>query len=280
MQQHEGIITGFGDTALWYQAQLPAEPVADVVLVHGYAEHSTRYQHVITALVNAGYAVWAQDHRGHGRSEGPRATVERVDDLVVDVSEFVRFVQGQNQQRAVFMFGHSMGGLISTLYALDYAHRIQGLILSSPGFDLDHTAPKPLLAVASIISALLPHVPASPFDISGISRDAAVRDAYINDPLNYIGSVKARMGYELIQATRIVKKRAHQLEVPVLCIVGEQDPIANPFGTVDVFSRFSSRHKTMHRFPQAYHEVLNEPEQAEAIELIIQWLDDHTSSAT
>ncbi len=264
--------SGVKGLALFYEAWLPEHPRADIVLVHGYAEHSGRYKHVIEALIGDGYAVWTYDHRGHGRSEGTRGLSERFEYLVMDLSEFVRMVRSRNAGRPIFMLGHSMGGLVSTVYALDYSHNLAGLILSSPAFKVDEHTPLPLLWISELISAWLPHLPTLPFDNSGISRDEAVRAAYLNDPLNYIGPVKARMGRELWEGTQIVHARAQEISLPVLVTIGEQDPIASPVGTADMFSRFSAADKTLQRYPDAYHEVLNEPEQHDMLALIRTWL--------
>ncbi|HYF61751.1 MAG TPA: alpha/beta hydrolase, partial [Herpetosiphonaceae bacterium] len=107
------------------------------------------------------------------------------------------------------------------------------------------------------------------------SRDARVVDAYVNDTLNYQGQVKARMGREMMLAGRAVLGRAPEITLPVLVVQGEADRLVSPAGTYAVFAAFASADKTLRKYPGAYHEVLNEPEQTEIIALIRDWLDAH-----
>jgi alpha-beta hydrolase superfamily lysophospholipase len=276
MVKHDtGTMDGVGNTRIFYQSWRPDAPVGTVVVVHGYAEHSGRYAHVAAALSEAGYAVWALDHRGHGRSEGDRAIVTQFEHFVVDLASFVRLVREQSGDLPLFILGHSMGGLISTHYAFDHQHQLSGLILTGPAFKLDEGVSPLLLAVSGLVSALAPNAKVAPFDASGVSRDVRVVEAYMADELNYHGHVKARMGRELMLAGRGVLTRAPEITIPVLVVQGEADRLVSPAGTYAAFAAFASADKTLRKYPEAYHEVLNEPEQAEIIPLIREWLDAH-----
>jgi alpha-beta hydrolase superfamily lysophospholipase len=276
MVNHEtGTMAGVGNTQIFYQSWRPAEPVGTVVVVHGYAEHSGRYAHVAAALSEAGYAVWALDHRGHGRSEGDRAIVAQFEHFVVDLAAFVRLVRERSGGQPLFILGHSMGGLISTHYAFDHQHQLSGLVLTGPAFKLDEGVSPVLLAVSGLVSALAPNAKVAPFDASGVSRDVQVVEAYMSDKLNYHGPVKARMGREMMMAGRGVLARAPEITIPVLVVQGEADRLVSPAGTYAAFAAFASADKTLRKYPEAYHEVLNEPEQTEIIPLIREWLDAH-----
>src|SRR3954452_17559209 len=103
------------DGRLYYQAWSTEHPRADVVLAHGYAEHSGRYAHVAAALNAAGCDVWALDHRGHGRSAGERGNIESWEAVVADLDLLVDLAAAGG--RPVFLVGHSMGGAIAVAYA-------------------------------------------------------------------------------------------------------------------------------------------------------------------
>ncbi len=118
---------------------------AVIVLVHGLGEHSGRYDHVVARLVREGYAVHAIDHRGHGRSDGPRAFIEDMDNAVADVDALVDRAVEAHPGVPVFMLGHSMGGLIALRYAIAHQDRLAGLILSAALAALE-AVPKPLRA--------------------------------------------------------------------------------------------------------------------------------------
>src|SRR5262249_27157863 len=110
---------GAGRSAYW-QAWVPPEPArAIVVVVHGLHEHSARYAHVGTRLAEAGFATYAADHRGHGRSDGQRANIERMALIQADLRSFVRFAAERHRDLPMFMVGHSLGGLIALRYAID-----------------------------------------------------------------------------------------------------------------------------------------------------------------
>ena len=101
-------------------------PKAVVVIVHGYAEHSSRYIHVAEHLIRHGYAVYAFDLRGHGRSEGTRAFVRSFDDYLADLACFLTRVNKREPGKPIFLLGHSMGGTIVTLFAATRQTGVRG----------------------------------------------------------------------------------------------------------------------------------------------------------
>jgi alpha-beta hydrolase superfamily lysophospholipase len=120
----EAWLTGVGGLALLRRTWPPAgDPRSVVVIAHGAGEHSGRYQHVADALVAAGHIVYALDHRGHGRSEGPRALVDRLEHAVTDLDELVVLASGEHPGKPVFLIGHSMGGAIPLRYAIEHPDR-------------------------------------------------------------------------------------------------------------------------------------------------------------
>src|SRR5438309_8090580 len=128
----EGLLQGAAGAEIYWQAWLPpGTPRAVVVIAHGVGEHSGRYGHVAGRLTAAGFAAYVLDHRGHGRSSGPRALIDSMDRAVADLDTFVSLVTGRHGGRPVHLLGHSMGGAIATAYALRYQERLRGLLLSS-----------------------------------------------------------------------------------------------------------------------------------------------------
>lgn len=272
-ERQTGTFVGAADTGIFYQRWTPPNPEATAIVVHGYAEHSGRYAHVADALVRRGYDVWALDHRGHGRSEGVRAHVDRFQQYVDDFASFVELVRRARPAGPLFIVAHSMGALIATLYAFDHQDKLDGLALTGPAYNVENGAPPILLALSAVVSAIAPKLAVGPFDNTGISRDPAVVEASNNDPLVYHGKLRARLGREFLLASRSVLGRAPSLKLPVLVIQGEADRIINPDGARTVFPAFGSTDKTVKYYPQCFHEVLNEPEQDEIIALIGDWLD-------
>ena len=129
----EGTFAGAGGVDVYWQAWLPAGRARAIVLIaHGAAEHSGRYAWTAGQLTARGHAVYAIDHRGHGRSAGQRAYVDRVDNAVADLHALSDLARERHAGAAVFLLGHSMGGLISLSYALSHQDELTGMVLSAP----------------------------------------------------------------------------------------------------------------------------------------------------
>ncbi|MDQ4011198.1 MAG: lysophospholipase [Actinomycetota bacterium] len=264
-----------GRSAYW-QAWLPSEHArAIIVIVHGIHEHSGRYAHVGTRLAGAGFASYAADHRGHGRSDGRRANLERMALIVDDLGSFVRFAAGRHPGLPVFMIGHSLGGLIALQYATEQGTALDGLVLSGPLVEV--TVGSALLKrLAGVLSALAPNLGVTALDVDEkICRDPEVVRSYREDPLVYLGKVKARTGAEILATTLILPARLPRLSVPLLLLHGTGDEICAPTGSTMLHDRVSSPDKTVRRYPDLYHEVFNEPERDEVLTDLVCWLEQH-----
>src|ERR671932_912092 len=155
-----------------------SDPRCLVVLVHGYGEHIGRYAHVAQALAARGSTVVGPDHVGHGRSAGERALVKSFEPIVDDLRGVV---QAERGELPVVMVGHSMGGLIAVRYAQRHREDLAGLVLSGPAVGLGPVMQEWLAA---------PELPSEPLDATALSRDPAVGEAYVADPLVYHGGGK------------------------------------------------------------------------------------------
>ena len=276
MTQHRtGQLEGSKGLSLYWQAWLPEEtPRAVVVLAHGLAEHSGRYGHVAEHLVAHGYAVYALDHRGHGRSQGRRAQVGRMDYVVDDLHRFAAQVREDQPGKAFFLLGHSMGGGIALVYALQYQDELRGLVLSSPAVLFDGVSPLQARAVR-ILSALTPGMPLLTLDGTAVSRDPEVVRAYDGDPLNYRGKIPVRTVVEMTRSAEQLQKKLGSLRVPVLLLQGTEDRLIPANASRLVHDRASSLDKTLRLYDGLYHEVFNEPERDQVLADLSHWLDWH-----
>ncbi|MGH3889696.1 MAG: lysophospholipase [Pseudonocardiaceae bacterium] len=268
-----------GRSAYWQAWLPPTQARAVVVIVHGLHEHSARYAHVGARLSGAGFAVYAADHRGHGRSDGRRANLERMALIVADLDLFVRFAAEHHTDLPVFMVGHSLGGLIALQYATEPATPLDGLVLSGPLVEV--TVGSALLKrLAGVLSALVPDLGVTALGAQGkISRDPEVVRCYREDPLVYLGKVKARTGAEILSTTLSLPARLSRLSVPLLILHGTDDLICAPAGSTMVHDRVSSPDKTVRRYQDLYHEVFNEPERDEVLTDLVHWLEQHLPRA-
>jgi acylglycerol lipase len=244
---------------------------AMIVLVHGLGEHSGRYDHVVARLVDAGYAVHAVDHRGHGRSDGPRAFIEDMDNAVADIDTLIDRAVAAQPGVPVFMLGHSMGGLIALRYALAHQDRLAGLVLSAALAQLD-AVPKPLELVGRALSVIAPRAPLIAIDPELVSRDPAVVAAYRSDPLVHHGKIPARTAAQLADAVARFPSTVGAITVPTLILYGTADGLAPPAGSVMLGERIGAQDKTITAYDGLFHEILNEPEREAVLEDIVGWL--------
>ena len=165
-----------------------------VVIAHGAGEHSGRYTHVAQRLVDEGYAVYAIEHRGHGRSQGPRALIDRIDNAVADLDRLVPLASDAHPGAPVFLLGHSMGGTIALSYALAHQERLAGLVLSGPLAALEAVPAADADRPPGRCRSLAPRTPLIAIDSSLVSRDPAVVSDYRSDPLVHHGKLPGANG--------------------------------------------------------------------------------------
>ena len=257
----EGTLDGVGKISIFRQSWIPKDPRAVVVIAHGLGEHSGRYAHVAEFLCAHGCAVYALDHRGHGRSGGPRAFVDRFANAVADIDQLVDLARREQRtlalKRPLFLLGHSMGGALSLSYALKFQGKLDGLILSGPAVALDG-APPYLGPLAKFLSAVAPKLGLFAVRPDLVSRDPAAVADYGADPLNCHGKVPARTLGEIIKLVEWLPAALSILTLPLLLLHGGEDKLAGVSGSEMVFARIGSTDKTLNVFPGLYHEIFNE----------------------
>ena len=226
-----------------------------VVIMHGLAEHSGRYEHVAAFFNSCGFSVRTFDHRGHGQSDGARGDCPDSMTIVHDAETIIRDFAQHCQHRPI-LFGHSMGGLFAARIALAARVPLRGLVLSSPALALRLTRLQRLLI--KIMSVIAPHVAMSPpFDPATLSHQLATVVAYLSDPLVH-RKITASLGNSMLSAIDFVKTHASKLAVPALLLVAEDDEIVDPRGSHAFFEALPDKLGTAHFYADYYHEVFNE----------------------
>ena len=171
-----------------------AAPKAVILLAHGYAEHAGRYAHVAKRLTDAGYAVYAVDHWGHGKSDGEGGYVPRFSAFTDGMAELLTLVEVNHPGAPRLLLGHSMGGLIATLFLIDRQDAFVAAALSGPAIVPGAPPSRFTVWISRFLSRFFPRLGVLALDPNGVSRDPAVVAAYLADPLVYTGKIGARLG--------------------------------------------------------------------------------------
>ena len=268
--------TARGTSRLFHQTWLPdTDARAAVLLVHGLGEHSSRYEHVAEHLTSRGFAVFAIDHYGHGKSDGRMGYVERFSVYLDGVSALLGRIQTEQPRLPLFLVGHSMGGLIAAAFLLEHQATFQACVLSGPAIKSDQAPPAVVIALIRLISALAPTVPLIQLDASGVSRDQNVVDVYVNDPLVHHGKLSARLIAEMSGAMKTTLASASEIKLPMIFMHGEADVLTAPSGSEEMFKKVSSPDKTLKIYPGLFHEIFNEPEKETVLADMSSWLEAH-----
>jgi alpha-beta hydrolase superfamily lysophospholipase len=272
MRHEEDAFTTVDGTQLYEQCWRPNEtPKAALAIVHGHGEHSGRYGNVVEYFVPKGYAVCAFDLRGHGRSPGARGHVDRWSDFLEDVHAFLDHLRRHLPDVPIFLYGHSLGGLIVLNLMIEQPEDVRGVISSAPALDTSAFSPVKLM-LAKILSVIMPKftLPTG-LEQAALSRDPAVVKAYAEDPLVH-DRATARMGAEIVAAATRAMQNAANLTAPLLLLQGEEDRIVPVAAGGRFFERAGSEDKTLLRYPGGYHEPHNDIEHARVMADLENWI--------
>jgi alpha-beta hydrolase superfamily lysophospholipase len=242
------------------------DPARLVVLVHGYGEHVGRYEHVAQELAARGSAVVGPDHVGHGLSEGEAALVEDFEAVVDDLRAVVHDAR---DDLPVVMVGHSMGGLIAIRYAQHHREDLAGLVLSGPAVGLSPVMREWLAA---------PELPSDPIDVTTLSRDPEVGEAYAADPLVYHGGWKRPTLEAFVAADRAIAEGPGFGDLPLLYVHGADDRLVPVALARPVVERLAGPDSEFRVIEGARHEVFNELDQDDTIGLVASFAERVTAS--
>ena len=259
---------------LFGQEWVPTLPSKGLVcLIHGLGEHSGRYAHLGAFLNQNQYSLISFDLRGHGRSEGLRGHTPHFDSFMADMDCFLDQARTLQTGLPLFLYGHSMGGILVLNYVLRRKPALAGVIVTGAGLRTALEKQKAKVLLAKVLGALLPRMTLpSGLNPETISRDPAVVQAYVNDPLVH-DRLSLGMGRQLIQAIDYAFQHAHDFPpVPLLMMHGKDDVLGYASGTEE-FARSVPQDCTLKIWDGLRHEIHNEPGQGQVFDFLLVWMN-------
>ena len=265
-------VTSVGGVNIFVRSWLPGgEARGIVVLCHGFNSHSGYYVWTGERLAARGFAVYALDLRGRGRSDGERFYVTAISEWVHDVATVVTLAKGQHPGLDAFLLGHSAGGVISCLYALEHQRELAGFICESFAYQV----PAPDFAIAALkgLSHLAPHAHVLRLKNEDFSRDPAVVAAMNQDPLIADEVQPTRTVAELARADDRLTREFPLITLPILILHGTADKATRPSGSQIFHDTAGSHDKTLKLYEGHYHDLLNDVDKETVFGDIVQWIE-------
>lgn len=257
--------------ALHHRVWEPRQAAEAVVIVtHGLGDHGGRYAGLAMALTDDGNIVHALDQRGHGLSDGPRATVRHFDDPVDDLGSLIVDAAAETPSKPVFLIGHSWGALLSLTYAVRHGQWLSGLIIA--GTASRPAVPPIVRASAKFLARVAPEMGTKRLPLESTSRDAETLAAFNTDPLVFRGRVRAATAAASLDAMTEVARKLPRLRVPILILHGTGDIIAPHANSRYVHDRIGSTDKQLELYPGWYHQLFNEPDRTIVLNRITTWI--------
>ncbi len=243
-----------------------------VMVVHGLGEHAGRYEHVARRLNDWGFAVRGYDQYGHGESGGARGGLPSDNRLVEDLADVLTSTRARLPREVpLIVLGHSMGGLVAArMVALGLAP-VDGLVLSSPAFDIGLTLWRRVLL--ELLPALAPNLRVrNGVDPQGLSHDEQAVQAYRDDRLVH-DRISGRLARFMVEAGAAVLQAAPRWQVPTLLMYAGADSVVSPRGSAEFARLAPPRVVETHCFEGYYHEIFNELGREAVFARLQHWLD-------
>ncbi|XP_032267946.1 monoglyceride lipase isoform X1 [Halichoerus grypus] len=257
-------------------------PKALIFVSHGAGEHCGRYDELAQMLVGLGLLVFAHDHVGHGQSEGDRMVVSDFQVFIRDVLQHVDTMQKNYPGLPVFLLGHSMGGAIAILTAVERPSHFSGMVLISPlVLASPESATTFKVFAAKVLNLVLPNMSLGSIDSNMLSRNKTEVDLYNSDPLNCRAGLKVCFVIQLLNAVARVERALPKLTLPFLLLQGSADGLCDSKGAYLLMESAKSQDKTLKIYEGAYHVLHKElPEVTNSVfHEINLWVSQRTGAA-
>lgn len=270
----EEFLDGAGGVKIFVRSWRPAtSPRGVIVISHGFNSHSGQYAWAAQQFVSKGFAVYAADLRGRGKSDGARFLVGKVGEYVSDVDLAVKLAKTREPGLPIFMLGHSAGGVVACSYTLEHQSELAGLICESFAFRVP--APDFALDLLSWIGSWAPKLGVLKLKNQDFTRDAAALASMNADPLIANETQPAGTLRALWQADKKLKVSFPKITLPVLILHGSEDKATVPAGSKFFHETAGSKDKTLKIYEGHFHDLLADTGKEGVMADIQAWIDKH-----
>ena len=263
----------FKNNSLFVRNWSLSKPKAVFAIVHGFGEHSGRYEHVARFMNLNGLAVVAYDLPGHGQTIGKRGHTDSYETLLDSVQALLDFTKSAYQNLPIVLFGHSMGGNILANFLISRQPDLQAAVVQAPWLRLPQSPPAFELLMAKIMRNIYPSLSIdSKLNPNFVSSDPKVVADYSNDPLNH-GKITPAWFFGAFEAQKAAIENARKITTPTLVVHGTADQLAAISGTED-FVKNGGENLTYHAWADLAHELHNEPQKEAVLHFMLDWMNE------
>lgn len=274
MSFQEGSFAGVDGIQLYYQFwQAVTEPKANLIIVHGFGENCNRWRNILSRYPQQGFNIYIYDQRGHGRSPGQRGYVNSFSEFRGDLLNFVQLVSAQSPDLPRFLYGMSMGGLISLDFGLHHPEVLSGVISTAPAVGKIGLSPF-MFTLAKILDRLWPRFSMeNPINGNLLSRDTEWVQSVLADPLSH-GRGTPRLVIEMGKAAAWVHAHAAEWRLPLLLLHGSGDGFASVDGSRLFAQEVNSPLVKYIEYEGGYHELHNDTIKIQVYNDVRTWLEE------
>src|SRR3990167_361660 len=254
------------------------KPKYNLIIIHGFAEHSGRYDQFASDLTKDGISSFSFDLRGHGKSQGERGFIKNFNEFYDDISMFTERIRNSRGALPLFLFGHSLGGLLAFRFKqLKKSDEIKGVILSSPLFGLAINDPKFKKVMVPAMKLLAPRITLyNEVDPTLLSHDRRVVDDYIKDPLVH-NRASAPFFYGLFDEMGKALQKAPMWQNPLLVQYADEDKIVDISAIEKLCSVIAPKWITKIKYNGFYHEIFNEVDKKVPLQDLKGWINSRVA---